>query len=133
MITLGLATRLWYHAGLVGAPAIEAKITTRSPSGRYTSGVVRCAPDLAPTVVSSTIGAPSNGPPTLPPCARNSSMTLALKSLTPPTLRPMGIPHPHGHDHRSRRRSSTTTAGPARARSSASSESTTGAAPTYAD
>src|SRR6478735_9915886 len=80
-MTAGLAMRLWYHAGFVGAPAIEANTTTRSPSGRYTSGVVRCVPDLAPTVVSSTIGAPSNGPPTLPPWARNSSMILVLKSL----------------------------------------------------
>src|SRR4029077_17977394 len=78
-----MSLRLWYHAGCMGAPAIDAKITTRLPSGRYTSGVVRCWPDLAPTVVTSTIGADSNGPPTLPLWLRNSSMTFALKSLMP--------------------------------------------------
>ena len=69
-----------YQAGFVGAPALEAKITRRSPSGRYIKGVVRAAPLLAPTLVSSSSGAPSNGPPTRPPFARNSSMTPLLKS-----------------------------------------------------
>src|SRR6478735_6734790 len=99
-MTAGLAMRLWYHAGFVGAPAIEANTTTRSPSGRYTSGVVRCAPDFAPTVVTSTIGAPSNGPPTLPLWARNSSMILALKSLMAPTLRPVVEAAAQFDDHR---------------------------------
>src|SRR6202030_957590 len=56
----------------------------------YTSGVVRAFPVLAPAVVSSTIGAPSNGPPTLPSWARNSSMIDWLKSGT---RAPPGVGH----------------------------------------
>src|SRR5436305_12126832 len=58
-------------------------MTTRSPSGRYTRGVVRFWPDLAPVVVSTIIGAPAKSPPTLPWLARNSLTIVALKSLMP--------------------------------------------------
>src|SRR5947209_14570933 len=57
----------------------------RSPSGRYMTGVVRRSPLLAPVLVSSSTGEPSNGPPTLPSLARNSSMIARLKSLVSDT------------------------------------------------
>src|SRR5205085_1635359 len=77
----GLARRLWYQAGFVGAPPLEAKITIRPPSGMYIRGVVRRCPLLAPVLVSSRTGAPSNEPPTLPSLARNSSMIARLNSF----------------------------------------------------
>jgi len=79
--TWGLATRLWYQSGLVGAPALEAKTYKSSPSTSATRGFTRVSPDLAPVVVRSTMGAPAKPPPTLPSLARNSSMTPWLKSF----------------------------------------------------
>ena len=55
--------------------------TTRSPSRVCTSGITRSLPVLAPVVVSSTIGAPANAPVTTPSLARNSSITVRLKSF----------------------------------------------------
>src|SRR5579859_5600087 len=56
----------------------------RSPSARYTSGVVYRLPDLAPVVVNNTMGAPLKPPPTLPSLARNSEMICWLKLLMAP-------------------------------------------------
>src|ERR1022692_1881217 len=79
-VASGGATRLWYQSGLVGAPALLAKTTSRSPSARYIIGFVRCAPVLAPVEVSSSSGAPTNWPLTSPPFAWNSLMMRLLKS-----------------------------------------------------
>src|SRR4029079_15975433 len=48
---------------------------------RYAGGASRGSPDLAPVVVSRSSVAPSNGPPTLPPLARNSSTIFALNAF----------------------------------------------------
>src|SRR6059036_183424 len=53
-----------------------------SSSCIYTRGVVWGRPLFAPFEVSSTMGAPSKGGPTLPALPRNSSMILWLKLLT---------------------------------------------------
>ena len=75
----GWARRLWYQSGLVSAPAFEANTTYRFPSGRYITGLTRGWPLRAPVVCSSSNGAPSKYPPTLPWFARNSLMTCSLK------------------------------------------------------
>ena len=72
---------LWNHAGCVGAPPIEAMITTRRRRCVYTSGEVRSTPLLAPLWVTRIIGAPSKGPPTTPWLARNSSTMPWLNAL----------------------------------------------------
>src|SRR6266496_2027405 len=46
----------------------------------YIIGFTRSCPVLAPTVCKRSTGAPSNGPPTLPSLARNSSMILLFQS-----------------------------------------------------
>src|SRR5439155_21810933 len=79
----GLATRLGNQSGLVGAPHLQANTTKRPPSTRYTIGLTRSPPLLAPVLWSSNRGAPSKAPPTRPAWARNSSMTLVLKSFAP--------------------------------------------------
>src|SRR4051812_7995996 len=81
-VTSGLARRLRYQSGSVGAPPFDAKTATSSPTCWYTTGLTRSRPDFAPVVCSNSIGAPSKPPPTLPPLVRNSSMMLVLKSLT---------------------------------------------------
>src|SRR5579883_1238730 len=81
MVTSGWASRLWYQAGLVGAPPLEAKTNRRSPSRRYITGWVRGWPLFAPVVVSSSRGRPFHMPPTLPPLARNSSIILRFQSF----------------------------------------------------
>src|ERR1700694_1754527 len=55
------------------------------------TGTVRAWPLLAPLVVSSSIGPPSNGPPTLPLLARNSSMIDRLKSFMSAMAGPPGV------------------------------------------
>src|SRR5215471_21381905 len=52
----------------------------------YIIGFTRSCPVLAPTVCRSSSGAPSNGPPTLPSLARNSSMILLFQSDISGTL-----------------------------------------------
>src|SRR4029077_15057377 len=52
----------------------------------YIIGFTRSCPVLAPTVCRSSSGAPSNGPPTLPWLARNSSMILLFQSDISGTL-----------------------------------------------
>ena len=42
--TVGLATRLWYQPGLLGAPAIEATTSSVLSSSRQSSGIVRWLP-----------------------------------------------------------------------------------------
>src|SRR5258705_7527179 len=81
MRTSGLAFRFQYQAGFSSAPALEANTRYRSPSARYIMMLVRGFPLRAPTVCSSTIGAPSNGPLTRPWLARNSAILRSLKSL----------------------------------------------------
>src|SRR5215831_3153661 len=78
--TRGLASRLWYQSGFVGAPPLEANTAKPSPTAWYIIGLTRSWPVLAPTVCSSRSGAPSNGPPTLPSLARNSAMILLFQS-----------------------------------------------------
>src|SRR5208282_5089619 len=69
------------QAGCLGAPPFDAIITIRSPSLVYTSGVVKGRPLFAPVVVSRSRGAFTNGPlRTLPPLARNSSISFWLNS-----------------------------------------------------
>src|SRR6266581_301024 len=46
----------------------------------YIIGFTRSCPVLAPTVCRRSTGAPSNGPPTLPSLARNSSIILLFQS-----------------------------------------------------
>src|SRR2546423_8357797 len=48
ILVFGFALRLWYQAGLLGAPPFEAKITHLDSSARYPTGFTRLAPDLAP-------------------------------------------------------------------------------------
>src|SRR5271155_4849706 len=56
-------------------------ITIRLPSLVYTSGEGKGLPLFAPVVVSSSNGALTNGPlSTLPPLARNSSISLSLNA-----------------------------------------------------
>src|SRR5215471_20065304 len=52
----------------------------------YIIGFTRSCPVLAPTVCRSSNGPPSNGPPTLPSLARNSSMILLFQSDISGTL-----------------------------------------------
>jgi hypothetical protein len=80
----GLARRLCTHAGSFGAPPYEPTSTIRPAIVKYSSGVDRGCPDLAPVMVNSTISVPSYGPPTFPPLARNSSTTLSLNVLRTP-------------------------------------------------
>src|ERR671918_368374 len=80
-VTTGLALRLWNQSGLVSAPPLEAKMATSSPTGWYATGLTRSLPVLAPRVWRRSTFAPSNGPPTLPSLARNSSMILAFQSF----------------------------------------------------
>ena len=57
---LGLALRLWYQSGLVGAPPLDATTSIEPSSwGKYTSGVTRTVPLFAPMWWSRIIGAPS--------------------------------------------------------------------------
>src|SRR5262249_37219544 len=79
-VTFGWASRLWYQAGLDGAPALDANTAYPPSTGMYIIGFTRSCPVLAPTVCRSSSGAPSNGPPTLPSLARNSSMILLFQS-----------------------------------------------------
>src|SRR2546422_5057638 len=77
----GLARRLWHQSGLTGAPPLDANTARRSPSAWYITGLTRTSPLLAPVLCSNSNGAPSNGPPTLPALARNSSMIFSFQSL----------------------------------------------------
>jgi len=64
---------LWYQSGWVAAPALEANTAIEPlPRSRYIIGLIGSLPDLAPVVCSSSSGASSKLPPTLPPFARNS-------------------------------------------------------------
>lgn len=80
MCAFGFARRLCTHAGCLGPPAYDPTMRTLPSTGRYASGDTRGCPDLAPVVCSNSRVPFSNGPPTLPPLARNSSTTLLLKS-----------------------------------------------------
>ena len=67
---------------VAGDPPLAATIAMRpSGCGLQASGVTRSVPDLAPVWWMRIIGVPASGPRTRPSFARNSSMTLALKSL----------------------------------------------------
>jgi hypothetical protein len=48
-VIFGLALRLWYQAGCSGAPPFDATMIMRSPSGKYTSGLILVWPVRAPT------------------------------------------------------------------------------------
>src|ERR1700722_6805893 len=85
-LTRGWARRLWYQSGLVGAPPLEANTARPSPVSWYIMGLTRGWPLLAPTVCSSSRGAPSKLPPTLPPLARNSAMILLFQSSASVTV-----------------------------------------------
>lgn len=87
-VTRGWALRLWYQAGWVGEPPFEAMMAM-PPSGRdeQANGVTRSIPDRAPMRCRRSIGVPVSEPPTRPAFARNSSMTLALRSFTWPNRR----------------------------------------------
>src|SRR5215468_12551106 len=65
-VASGFATKLWYHAGCLGAPANEAITTSRSPSVVYTNGFVIVRPLLAPVIVKSSTGILASCPPTFP-------------------------------------------------------------------
>jgi hypothetical protein len=78
-VILGLALRLWYQAGWIGDPPLEATIAKR-PSSRVKqpSGLTRSIPDLAPMWWMRMSVVPAHIPPTRPWFARNSSMILVL-------------------------------------------------------
>src|SRR6516225_4088647 len=107
-VTWGLASRFRYQSGLSGAPPLEAKTNVRPSWARYITGFTHSVPVLRPVVCSSSTGAPSNGPPTRPSLARNSSTTLRFQSLAtvmallrpgPPCGGPWRLEHRAGGGH----------------------------------
>ena len=73
-----------------GAPAFDAKTAklsafplaqTSRPIRWKANGLTRAVPVRAPVWCKRRMSEPANGPPTVPPLARNSAMILPLKSL----------------------------------------------------
>src|SRR5688572_27366495 len=80
-VTSGWATMLWYQAGCVGAPPLEAMTTYRSASRVNASRLIRVLPLRAPVVVSNCSRAPLNMPERIAPLfPRNCSMPPRLTS-----------------------------------------------------
>ena len=65
-------------------PTFDAKTAKLSPTRWNASGLIRSVPVRAPVWCRMRMSEPANGPPTVPPLARNSSIILLLKSLVLP-------------------------------------------------
>src|SRR5882724_208486 len=81
MCAAALARRLCTQSGLGSKPAFDPMMKILPSIVRYANGASRGCPDLAPVEVSNRRVPPSNGPPTTPPLARNSSTMPLLKAF----------------------------------------------------